>query len=214
MDSFELNKILGALLGTSLVLMVVHLSATAIFTPRNPAKPGFVIAVKAPEASAPAAQAKPAPEQPIENLLASANIDQGKTISKICMACHTLQKGEPNKIGPNLWGVVGRPRASEPGYDYSSAMKAKGGTWSYDELNKFLAGPGKYIPGTKMTFAGLDSEHQRADIIGYLRTLSDHPQPLPNAAAAPAGDARPAQNQSEENPKSDQPNPPARETAG
>ena len=99
-------------------------------------------------------------------------------------------KVEPNKIGPNLWGVVGRPRASEPGYDYSAAMKAKSGSWTFDELNKFLAGPRNYIPGTKMTFAGLSSENQRADIIAYLHTLSDNPLPLPkapNTTAGPAG---------------------------
>jgi cytochrome c len=184
MDSFELNKVLGAVLGLCLFIMVVHLSAGAIFAPNIPAKPGFAIAVKESE---PAAEApKKAPEQPIENLLASANVDHGKDISKICMTCHTLQKGEPNKIGPNLWGVVGRPRATEPSYDYSAAMKAKGGSWTFDELNKFLAGPRNYIPGTKMTFAGLDNEKQRADIIAYLRTLSDNPLPLPSTAQAPA----------------------------
>jgi cytochrome c len=188
MDSFELNKILGAVLGACLCLQVLHLSAAAIFAPTLPAKPGFAIAVKEPESGAQAP--KKAPEQPIENLLATANVDHGKDISKVCMACHTLQKGEPNKIGPNLWGVVGRPRASEPGYDYSAAMKAKGGSWTFDELNKFLAGPRNHIPGTKMTFAGLSSENQRADIIAYLRTLSDNPLPLPtapNTTAAPAG---------------------------
>ena len=183
MESFELNKILGAILGACLCIQVLNLSAGAIFTPTPPAKPGFVIAAKPAEPAAPAP--KKAPEQPIENLLASANTDRGKDISKICMTCHTLQKGEPNKIGPNLWGVVGRPRASEPGYDYSAAMKAKGGSWTFDELNKFLSGPRNYIPGTKMTFAGLDNEHQRADIIAYLRTLSDNPEPLPKTAAAP-----------------------------
>jgi cytochrome c len=207
MESFELNKMLGAVLGVSLFLQVLHLTAGAIFALKFPAKPGFVIAVNAPEASAPAAK-KAAPEQPIENLLASANVDQGKSISKICMACHTLQKGEPNKIGPNLWGVVGRPRASEPGYDYSAAMKAKGGSWTYDELNKFLTGPRNYIPGTKMTFAGLESEHQRADIIAYLRTLSDNPVPLPSAAQAPAT-SKPGDNS-----KPSEPQPAAKKTAG
>jgi cytochrome c len=187
MESFELNKILGAVLGVCLCLQVLHLSAAAIFAPTLPAKPGFAIAVKEPESGAQAP--KKAPEQPIENLLATANVDHGKDIIKVCIACHTLQKGEPNKIGPNLWGVVGRRRASEPGYDYSAAMKAKGGSWTFDELNKFLAGPRNYIPGTKMNFAGLSSESQRADIIAYLRTLSDNPLPLPtapNTTAAPA----------------------------
>ncbi|MGA7803003.1 c-type cytochrome [Bradyrhizobium sp.] len=184
MESFELNKVLGAVLGLCLCLQVIHLSAGAIFAPKVPAKPGFEIAVK--QAETAAQPATKAPEEPIENLLAAANVDHGKELSRVCMACHTLQKGEPNKIGPNLYGVVGRPRASEPGYDYSAAMKAKGGTWTFDELNKFLAGPRNYIPGTKMTFAGFDNEHQRADVIAYLRTLSDNPVPLPTATAAPA----------------------------
>jgi cytochrome c len=184
MESFELNKVLGAVLGICLCLQVLNLSADEIFAPKFPAKPGFKIAVKEAE---PATQpAQKAPEQPIENLLAAASPDHGKDIAKVCMTCHTLQKGEPNKIGPNLYGVVGRPRASEPGYDYSAAMKAKGGSWTFDELNKFLSGPRNYIPGTKMTFAGFDSEHQRADVIAYLRTLSDNPVPLPKAAEAPA----------------------------
>jgi cytochrome c len=207
MDSFELNKILGALLGLCLFLQVMHLSADALFVPKLPAKPGFAIAVAAPEPSAPAAQ-KAAPEQPIDNLLASASLDQGKSIAKVCMACHTLQKGEPNKIGPNLWGVVGRPRASEPGYDYSAAMRAKGGSWTYDELNKFLTGPRNYIPGTKMTFAGLDKEQQRADVIAYLRTLSDNPLPLPKTAQAPPN-SKPADSS-----QPNQPSSPAQRTAG
>lgn len=185
MESFEINKVLGAILGACLCLQVLHLSAGAIFAPTFPAKPGYEIAAKKAEPTT-AQPPKKAPEEPIENLLAAANADHGKDISKVCMACHTLQKGEPNKIGPNLYGVVGRPRASEPGYDYSAAMKAKGGSWTFDELNKFLSGPRNYIPGTKMTFAGLDNEHQRADLIAYLRTLSDNPQPLPKAAEAPA----------------------------
>lgn len=203
MESFEINKVLGAILGTCLCLQVLHLSAGAIFAPKLPTKPGYAIAAKETEPTAQAA--KKAPEQPIESLLAAANVDHGKDISKVCMACHTLQKGEPNKIGPNLWGVVGRPRASEPGYDYSAAMKAKGGSWTFDELNKFLTGPRNYIPGTKMTFAGLDNEHQRADIIAYLRTLSDNPPPLPQAAEAPAnskpnGNSKPSEQPNEQNP--------------
>ena len=94
-------------------------------------------------------------------------------------------------VGPDLWGVVDRPRASVPGYDYSSAMKTKGGKWTYDELDKSLTNPGSYIPGTKMTFGGFDRPAERADVIAYLRTLSDNPPPLPategSAAQKPGG---------------------------
>ena len=176
MNSFLMNKILGAILGTCMCLLAVHLFAGAIFAPKIPAKPGYEIAVK----EVTPAQAGPkTPEQPFPVLLASADPDRGKATTRLCQACHTLDKGGPNRVGPNLWGVVGRPRDSEAGYDYSAAMKAKGGTWTFDELNKFLAGPQKDIPGTKMTFAGVASDKQRADLIAYLRTLSDNPLPLP-----------------------------------
>ena len=193
MNSFELNKILGAILGTLLVLQAVHIAAGAIFTPTVPAKPGYEIAVK----ETPAAAGPKTPEQPFPVLLASANPDRGKSTTRLCEACHTLDKGGPNRVGPNLWGVVGRKRATEPGYDYSSAMKAKGGTWTFDELNKFLAGPQKYIPGTKMTFAGVSNDKQRADLIAYLRTQSDNPLPLPKPAEVSQGN------------KPDQPNQPS-----
>jgi cytochrome c len=184
MNSFELNKIVGAILGTCLILQAVHIAAGAIFTPKIPAKPGYEIAVKE---EAPAQAGPKTPEQPFPVLLASANPDHGKATTRLCQACHTLDKGGPNRVGPNLWGVVGRPRASEAGYEYSSAMKAKGGTWTFDELNKFLAGPQKYIAGTKMTFAGVSNDKQRADLIAYLRTQSDNPLPLPKPAEVSQG---------------------------
>lgn len=193
MNSFELNKILGAVLGTCLVLVAVHIAAGAIFTPGKPAKPGYVIAVKEEPA---AGSAKKEPEKPLPVMLASANVKRGQATTKLCQACHSLDKGGPNRVGPNLWGVVGRPRASHPGYDYSAAMKAKGGNWTYDELYKFLAGPQRYIPGTKMTFAGVSNDTQRADLIAYLRTLSDNPLPLPTVAQAkPPAAPAPAPNQ-------------------
>jgi cytochrome c len=184
MDSFEMNKILGAILGTCLILVALNIAAGAIFAPEKPAKPGYEIAVQeqGKQQQAPAQQ-----EQPIEQLLASADPKRGEGGAKACQACHSFEKGGPNKIGPNLWGVVGRARASEAGFDYSSAMKSKGGTWTIDELSKFLTNPQGYIPGTKMTFAGLPRGSQRADVIAYLNTLSDHPQPLPKAAEAGGG---------------------------
>jgi cytochrome c len=185
MESFEINKILGALLGCCLVLVAMHIASGAIFTTEPPAKPGYDIAVKKEQ---PAGQqpAKAAPEVPIENMLASASIQQGTSIARQCQACHNLGKGQGTKIGPDLYGVVGRPRASEPGFNYSSAMKTKGGTWTFDELNKFLTDPRGYIPGTLMTFAGLQSEKQRADVIDFLNSNSDKPEQLPTAQNAPA----------------------------
>jgi cytochrome c len=180
MDSFEFNKIAGALLGTCLALLGLNIVAEAVYAPTEPAKPGYEIDVK--QTPAPAGGGAPAAaDEPIEQLLASADPKRGETIAKQCSACHTFQKGGPNGIGPNLYGVVGRPRASEAGFSYSDAMKAKGGTGTIDELNKFLTGPRGYIPGTKMTFAGLPRGNQRADVIDYLNSLSDNPQPLPVA---------------------------------
>jgi len=189
MDSFELNKIAGAVLGTGLFLVALNIAAEAIFAPQHPAKPGFEIDVK-PQAAAPAAgapAAAPAPgaqagaEEAIETLLASATVDRGESTAKACMACHNFQKGGPNSIGPNLFGIVGRPRASAPGFNYSDAMKAKGGEWTIEDLNKFLTSPKEFVPGTKMTFAGLPRGSQRADVIAYLNSLSDNPKPLPVA---------------------------------
>jgi cytochrome c len=187
MNSFELNKILGAVLGTCLVMLSLNIGAGAIFAPEKPAKPGYDIAVKE-DAGADKAGAPKEPEQPIETLLAKASVEKGQVAAKQCQACHTFEKGGPNRVGPNLWGIVNRPRASESGFNYSAAMKGKGGNWSFDELSKFLASPRQYIPGTTMTFAGLSRPEQRADVINYLRTLSDNPVPLPKAAeGAPAG---------------------------
>jgi cytochrome c len=181
MDSFELNKILGAVLGTCLILLITSFTASAIFTPAIPAKPGFAIAVKT-EAPAASKEAAAAPSEPIEKLLQTASVEKGAAAAKKCQACHSLEKGGGNKVGPNLWGVVDRERASVPGFNYSAAIKAKGGKWTYDELNSFITNPKGYIPGTAMGFAGIQKDSERADVIDYLHTLSDTPVPLPVAA--------------------------------
>lgn len=180
MNSFELNKILGALLGTCLVLLSLNITAGALFAPVKPAKPGYAIAVEEHGAGA-AQEAAKEPDQPIEVLLASSSAEKGQTAAKQCAACHTFEKGGPNRVGPNLYGIVGRKIAGHAGFNYSSAMKSKQGDWGYEELNKFLANPRGYVPGTNMTFAGMRPS-QRADVINYLHTLADSPQPLPKAA--------------------------------
>ncbi|HMK79699.1 MAG TPA: cytochrome c family protein [Xanthobacteraceae bacterium] len=191
MDSFEINKILGALLFTCLVLLSLNIAAGAMFAPIKPAKPGFEVAVT--EHPAGGEQPKAEPEEPIEKLLASASVDKGANSAKKCQACHTFGKGEPNRVGPNLYGVVGRPKGSEAGFDYSAGMKSKGGSWTIDDLNAFLTNPKAFVPGTKMSFAGVPRGSERADVIAFLNTKSDSPQPLPKAAeAAPAPAAAPA----------------------
>jgi cytochrome c len=181
MNSFELNKVLGAILGTCLILLALNICADALFEPEAPAKPGYLIKVKAETGEAKPVAKK---EVPLPVRLAKASVEKGEQIAKQCQACHTLGKGEPNRIGPNLWNIVGSPRGEDRGgFAFSSAMKSKGGTWTYAELDKFLPDPRGYIPGTLMTFVGIPNDQQRADVIDYLHTLSDHPEPLPKAQA-------------------------------
>jgi cytochrome c len=182
MNSFELNKILGAILGTCLITLALNIGAGAIFAPEKPAKPGYVIAVKTEGGGAKKAEA--AKEVPLPVRLAKASVNKGQATAKQCQACHTFEKGGPNRVGPNLWNVVGDERGKgRNGFNFSSAMKAKGGEWTYDELDKFLTDPRGYINGTAMTFAGIKNDQQRADVIDYLHTLSDNPLPLPKAQA-------------------------------
>jgi cytochrome c len=180
MDSFELNKIIGAILGTCILLLVTSFAAGAIFSPHFPEKPGFEIAVKEAAQGGPAEAA--AASEPIEKLLQTASVEKGAAAAKKCAACHTFEKGGPNRVGPNLFGIVERARASEAGFNYSAAMKGKGGKWTYDDLNKFIANPKGFVPGTAMGFAGIQKDSERADVIDYLHTLADTPVPLPTAA--------------------------------
>jgi cytochrome c len=188
MDSYEINKILGALLFTCLVLLALNIGTDAMFAPAKAAKPGYEVAVQE-HAPGPGGPAAPAAEEPIEKLLASADVAKGENAAKKCAACHTFGKGEPNRVGPNLWGVVGRPKGTEGGFDYSAGMKAKGGNWTVEDLNTFLTKPQAFVQGTKMSFAGLPKGSERADVIAFLNSKSDNPQPLPKAADAGGGKA-------------------------
>jgi cytochrome c len=181
MDSFELNKILGAVLGTCLVLLVTSFTASAIFAPNKPEKPGFEIAVKE-EAAGGEKAAAAEPSVPIEKLLVTASKEKGEASAKKCAACHDFTKGGPNKVGPNLFGIVGDKKGEGRGFNFSAAMKAKGGTWTIDDLNKFIDNPKGFVPGTAMGFAGIQKDSERADLLVYLNSLSDSPAPLPTAA--------------------------------
>lgn len=185
MDSDEINKILMAFLSTCLVLLSLNIAAGALFSPPKPAKPGYEIAVTEEPAKGGAPAGPAEPQEPLAKRLASADPGRGETAARKCAACHTFGKGEPNKVGPNLWGVVGRPRASIPNFNYSAAMKGKGGTWTIEELDTYLINPKAMVPGTTMTFAGLPRGSERADVIAFLNTRADNPAPLPKAAEAP-----------------------------
>ena len=170
-NAYRINKILGLVLGTALFLQTVHI-IDANFTTRV-AKPGSAVAVKEEQPQAGAAAVVP-----IDRLLASASPQRGAEVAKQCQACHNLEEGQGPKIGPELYNVVGRKIASVPGFNYSSALKSKNGTWDFNALNAWLIKPSAYAPGTAMTFA-VSNDKQRADVIAYLDTLSKNPVPLP-----------------------------------
>lgn len=185
MDSFELNKIAGAVLGTLMFVLGLNIVTGLLFENHAPAVPGYDLP-QAAEASAGGAPVAAAPATPLPVLLAKADAARGEKAIAKCKTCHSFEKGGPNKIGPDLYGVIGRQVAHHEGFAYSKGMKEHGGDWGFDNLNEFLTNPKKAVPGTLMNFAGIGKEEERADILAYLNGLSDSPKPLPAVVAAPA----------------------------
>ena len=181
MVSFELNKIAGAVLGSLLFVMAIQLFAGAVFEHPRSAQPGWNIAVAERPAAGPASGAA-AVVAPIAARLAKADPAGGPALFRQCTTCHTVEKGGPDRTGPNLWGVIGGPKAHAAGFGYSQAMRQKGANgepWTFETLDEFIANPRAFVPGTIMGFAGLKNPDQRATLLSWMRTQSDNPVPLP-----------------------------------
>ncbi|MEN2978719.1 cytochrome c family protein [Tistrella bauzanensis] len=186
MSGFEFNKLMAAFLTAALFAMVVGVVSEMVYEPEHLEQNAYVI-----EGVEQSGAAEAPAEVPFPVALASADPKAGAKVFARCTACHDDSKGGPNKVGPELWSVVGRPIASADGFAYSAALQGLGGEWTFDKLDHFLTKPSDFAPGTKMSFAGLSKVEDRAAVIAYLNSQSDNPQPLPEAPAAeaPAADA-------------------------
>jgi len=186
MDSHEWNKIIGSILGTVLFILVVRAVGEAIFFAEEPEEPAIKIAETetAPKETETKAPAEALPDFAVA--IPAADAMQGGMIAERCAVCHTWTKGGPTMIGPNLFNIVGRPKAMEAGFDYSPALREKGGNWTYADLYTFFQQPAVYAPGTKMAFAGLPRAQDRLNLIAFLRMQADEPAPLPASSGGAA----------------------------
>ena len=180
------NTIAGWVLAGGIVALGLSIVSGMYFHGEAPEKEGFAVAAEA------GGEAGAAAAVPIATLLATADVAKGEAAFKKCAACHTIAQGGANGIGPNLWASMGKPHGHVAGFSYSDALKSIPGNWDFEGMDKWLANPKKYAPGTKMTFAGLGNPEERANLIAYLNAQgSNLPLPPPPAAdaAAPAADA-------------------------
>ncbi|MGT2514311.1 c-type cytochrome [Sphingomonas panni] len=183
------NTIAGWVLAGCAAALGLSIASGMVFHSGPPEKPGYPVEGAA-EAGGGAAAAVP-----IATLLATADVAKGAEVFKKCAACHTVNQGGANGIGPNLWGVIGKQHGHLAGFAYSTALTGIPGNWDFDAMNAWLTSPRKYAPGTKMTFAGLGSAEDRANVIAYLNSQGSN-LPLP---AAPAAGAEPAATEAEGN---------------
>lgn len=176
MDGFEWNKILAA------VLVAGITASTAGFMSDQFVHPEMAAAHGSTEIANSTAAAAPQMPEPVLAMIAGADVEKGKGAAKACVACHTFDKEGNDGVGPNLWNIMNRGRAQEPGFAYSDDMKSQSGKWTYADLNHFLWKPKKFTPGTKMNFIGIKKPEDRAAVIAWLRTLTDSPPSLPSDA--------------------------------
>lgn len=196
-DNFEFDKIVLAIaIGIITVLLSVGIGGFIYRSEQLPNKPGFVIEIT--DTSGGAEAPKGIPDViDIGTIMAAANAENGQKIFSKCAVCHTIAKGEANKVGPNLWGIVGNKVTHKDDFQYSEGMKkhaAEKPKWGFEELYRYLYAPKTYVPGTKMAFAGVKKDQERADLIAYLRTMADSPLPLPAPSpvtSAPAAEEAP-----------------------
>ena len=179
MDSFELNKIIAAILMVALLVIGIGKISNVIFYVEKPKTPGYAVEVEQVANTSTSTENVAVEKIDISSLMAMGDAAAGKKIFKKCAACHSITKGGKNKIGPALYNVVGRKVGEVTDYKYSKALAAYDKEWNFEELNGFLIKPAKYIKGTKMAYAGLKKEKDRASIIKYLNQNSDSPLPLP-----------------------------------
>ncbi|MBV8061631.1 MAG: cytochrome c family protein [Alphaproteobacteria bacterium] len=180
MNGFEFNKIMAAVIAALLIGNLANFIAHKVVSPTMLEKNVYVVEGVGAVGTAQAATAAPAGPAPIEPLLAKADIAAGQKTARVCGTCHSFNKGEAAKIGPNLYGVIGGPHAHQEGYSYSDGMTAlKGKVWDFAALNEFLFAPRNTVSGTKMSFAGLKNDQDRANVIAWLNTQSDKPLALP-----------------------------------
>jgi cytochrome c len=178
MNSFEFNKIAGAVLATALVVFGLGQAKSMIYHAEKPEKQGYAIEVA--ESGGGTGGGETTPTESLGTLLAKADPVKGQAQAKACLACHVFEKGGANKTGPDLWDLVDRPIAAHEGFAYSDSLKEHAADkWSFENLNKFITNPKGFAPKTKMTFGGIKRDQARADLLAYLRTLSDAPKPFP-----------------------------------
>ena len=177
MNGFEINKIIAAIIFTVLVVFGIDKITDLIFHIEKPSEAAYKI--EAPAVKTASAESSSSGSVDIKALLALGTIEHGQKVFKKCSACHVVAKGGKNKIGPVLYGILGKQSASVSDYKYSKALIAHGKVWSFTEMNSYLIKPQAHIKGTKMAFAGLKKEKDRASVILYMNSMSDNPLPKP-----------------------------------